>query len=79
MAKTFAYYLIFAPLSIHLGDMYLVKQLGWNEILIQAITMIINFVTEFLYQRFFVFRNSLDTNSLAKKEQEKELAQLDKE
>ena len=66
MAKTFAYYLVFAPLSIHLGDMYLVKTLGWNEILIQAITMLINFITEFLYQRFFVFRNSLDTNTKTK-------------
>ena len=61
MAKTFVYYLIFAPLSIHLGDLYLVKTLGWNEILIQAITMLVNFITEFLYQRFFVFKNSLDT------------------
>ena len=61
MAKTFLYYLVFAPLSIHLGDMYLVKTLGWNEILVQAITMALNFVTEFLYQRFFVFKNSLDT------------------
>ena len=61
MLKTFCYYLVFAPLSIHLGDLYLVKTLGWNEILVQAITMIINFVTEFLYQRFFVFKNSLDT------------------
>lgn len=74
MAKTFAYYLVFAPLSIHLGDMYLVKTLGLNEILIQAITMLINFVTEFLYQRFFVFKNSLDTNvkNKEKVEQEKE-------
>lgn len=61
MIKTFCYYLVFAPLSIHLGDMYLVKTLGWNEILVQAITMVVNFVTEFLYQRFFVFKNSLDT------------------
>ena len=61
MLKTFCYYLVFAPLSIHLGDMYLVKTLGWNEILVQGITMLINFVTEFLYQRFFVFKNSLDT------------------
>ena len=61
MIKTFCYYIVFAPLSIHLGDMYLVKTLGWNEILVQAITMVINFVTEFLYQRFFVFRNSIDT------------------
>ncbi|MBQ7339830.1 MAG: GtrA family protein [Clostridia bacterium] len=70
MAKTFAYYLVFAPLSIHLGDMYLVKTLGWNEILIQAITMLINFVTEFLYQRFFVFKNSLDTNVKSKETKE---------
>ena len=69
MAKTFAYYVVFAPLSIHLADMYLVKTLGWNELLITALTMLINFVTEFLYQRFFVFKNSLDTNDIAKKEQ----------
>ena len=61
MLKTFLYYLVFAPLSIHLGDMYLVKTLGLNEILVQAVTMVINFITEFLYQRYFVFRNSIDT------------------
>ena len=27
--------------------------------------MVLNFVTEFLYQRFVVYRNSLDTNKLA--------------
>lgn len=70
MAKTFVYYLVFAPLSIHLGDLYLVKTLGWNEILIQAITMLVNFVTEFLYQRFFVFKNSLDT--IEKKHEDKD-------
>ena len=54
--------------------MYLVKTLGWNEILVQAITMVVNFVTEFLYQRFFVFKNSLDTavKSNAKTEEVKE-------
>lgn len=71
MAKTFAFYLIFAPLSIHLGDLYLVKTLGWNEILIQAITMLLNFVAEFLYQRFFVFRNSIDTNIKNKNKEQK--------
>lgn len=71
MAKTFAFYLIFAPLSIHLGDLYLVKTLGWNEILIQAITMLLNFVAEFLYQRFFVFRNSIDTNIKNKDKEQK--------
>ena len=68
MLKTLAYYLVFAPLSIHLGDIYLVQTLGWNQILIQAITMVVNFVTEFLFQRFFVFGKSLDT--LEKKKDE---------
>ena len=66
MLKTLAYYVVFAPLSIHLGDIYLVKTLGVNELLITAITMIVNFVTEFLYQRFLVFGKSLDTNKNAK-------------
>ena len=61
MLKTLGYYVIFAPLSIHLGDIYLVQTLGWNQVLIQAITMVVNFITEFLFQRFFVFGKSLDT------------------
>ncbi len=61
MLKTLGYYVVFAPLSIHLGDIYLVQTLGWNQILIQAITMVVNFITEFLFQRFFVFGKSLDT------------------
>lgn len=74
MLKTIGYYVVFAPLSIHLADIYLVQTLGWNQILIQAITMIVNFVTEFLFQRFFVFGKSLDSavkkDKNVKKEQE---------
>jgi len=62
MLKVLAYYIVFAPLSISLGDIYLVKTLGWNELLVTAVTMLVNFVTEFLYQRFFVFGKSIDTN-----------------
>ena len=65
MLKTLGFYVIFAPLSIHLADIYLVKTLGWNEILVTACSMIINFVAEFLFQRFFVFGNSIDTNKRA--------------
>ncbi len=74
MLKTLGYYVVFAPLSIHLGDIYLVQTLGWNQLLIQAITMLINFVTEFLFQRFFVFGKSLDTavKKESKLEEEKE-------
>ncbi len=70
MLETLGYYAVFAPLSIHLADLYLVKTLGWNEILVQAISMIINFVTEFLFQRFVVYRNKVDT---AKSKKEKQL------
>ncbi len=72
MLKTLCYYIVFAPLSILLADMYLVKTLGWNEILVKAITMLVNLVTEFLFQRFFVYGKSVDTNNRAQKEQTKE-------
>ena len=62
MIKTLAYYIVFAPLSIWLAQMYLIDQLGWNEFGVKAIVMITNFITEFLYQRFFVFGKSIDTN-----------------
>ena len=61
MLKTLAYYVVFAPLSIWLAQMYLIDTLGWNDILVQMVVMIVNFVTEFLYQRFFVFKDSIDT------------------
>ena len=37
------------------------QPLGWNEYLVLGLTMVVNFVTEFLYQRFFVFGKSIDT------------------
>ena len=61
MLKVLAYYVVFAPLSIWLAQMYLIDTLEWNEFLVKAIVMLVNFITEFLYQRFFVFRDSLDT------------------
>ena len=69
MALVFAFYCVFTPLSTWLGH-YLADVLGWNEYLVTGINMISNFVLEFLYQRFVVFRNSLDTNQAAKKKQE---------
>jgi len=71
MLKVALYYLVFTPLSTWLGD-YLSGTLGWNEYLVTALNMILNFVTEFLYQRFFVFGKSLDTNALAQKQQARE-------
>ena len=68
MAQTAAFYVVFTPLSTLLGN-YLVENLLWNEYLVTVINMLSNFVLEYLFQRFVVFRNSLDTNDLAKKEQ----------
>lgn len=65
MLLVFAYYLVFTPLSTLLED-FLTGE-GINEYLVTVINMLINFVTEFLYQRFVVFRKSLDTNEIANK------------
>lgn len=67
MLKVAAYYAVFTPLSTWLGS-YLADTLGWNDFLVTAINMLLNFVTEFLYQRFFVFGKTIDTNDLAKKD-----------
>ena len=60
MLKVAAYYAVFTPLSTML-EHYLTTSLGWNEYLVTGINMVINFVTEFLYQRFFVFGKSIDS------------------
>ncbi len=62
MLKVACYYAVFTPLSTLL-EHYLAGTLGWNEYLVTAINMVLNFVTEFLYQRFFVFGKSLDTGT----------------
>lgn len=67
MALVFAYYIVFTPLSTLL-EHYLTDTCHWNEYLVTVINMLINGVTEFLYQRFFVFRDSIDTNKAAQKE-----------
>lgn len=64
MAKVVCYYAVFTPLSTLL-EHHLAGTLGWNEYLVTAINMALNFVTEFLYQRFFVFGKSIDTNAAA--------------
>ncbi len=40
-----------------------------NNYVVQAGTMLVNFVTEFLYQKFVVYRGRIDTNDLAKKKE----------
>ena len=60
MTKVFIYYLIFTPLST-IGGNYLAESLKWNGTIVTLLNMIINFITEYLYDRFIVFGNSIDT------------------
>ena len=59
MAKVFGFYLVFTPLSTYLGN--LAESYGVNDFIILAVTMIANFVLEFLFCKFVVFRGSEDT------------------
>ncbi len=67
MLKVAAYYAVFTPLSTWL-EHKLTMDLGWNEYLVTGINMVLNFATEFLYQRFFVFGKTIDTNKPKEKE-----------
>ena len=62
MLKVAAYYAVFTPLSTTLEHWY-TASLGWNEYVATAANMLLNFVTEYLYQRFFVFRGSIDATA----------------
>ena len=59
MAKVFGFYLIFTPLSIWLGDGAVAK--GVNEYIVLGITMLSNFILEFLFCKFLVYRGSENT------------------
>ena len=74
MLKVLGYYAIFGPLSIGFVQLYLIDYLGLQdwELLLKIAVMFVNFVTEFLYQRFFVFGKTIDTNDIAQKEKLKE-------
>lgn len=63
MAKVAGFYLVFTPLSTWWTAVLTGEALGWNEYLVLALTMVVNFVTEYLYDRFFVFRESIDSAS----------------
>ena len=65
------YYCVFTPVTTVLGN-YLSETLLWNEYIVTLLNMVLNFITEYLYDRFVVFRNSIDTNDIAAKKQEKE-------
>ena len=63
MALVLLYYAVFTPLSTWWGDA--LTGIGWNEYLVLGGTMVINFVTEYLFQSLVVFRGTMNTNDAA--------------
>ena len=61
MAKVFGFYLVFTPLSTYLGS--IAEGHGVNDFLILIVTMLANFVLEFLFCKFVVYRGKEDTLS----------------
>lgn len=61
MAKVFGFYLVFTPLSTYLGN--LAEKAGVNDFIILIVTMLANFVLEFLFCKFVVYRNNENTLS----------------
>lgn len=66
MLKVLGFYVVFAPLSIF----WTVKltDAGWNEYIVLIMTMVVNFVTEFLFWRYVVYRNQIYTNESGQRE-----------
>ena len=59
MLLVLAFYAVFTPVSTLLGNF--AENNGINEYIVLAVTMVMNFVLEFLYCRYVVYRNSCDS------------------
>ncbi len=62
MLKVFGFYCVFTPVSTILGEIF-AQNTSWEfaEYVILGVTMITNMVTEFLFCRFFVYKDSMNT------------------
>lgn len=60
MLLVIAFYAVFTPLSTMLGN-YLTGTLHWNDYLVTGINMVLNLILEYLYDKYVVFRNSIDS------------------
>lgn len=59
MAKVFGFYLVFTPVSTFLGN--LAEQNGGQDFVILIVTMVANFVLEYLFCKFVVYRGQENT------------------
>lgn len=68
MLKVACFYAVFTPVTTVLGN-YLAESRGWNELLVTVLNMAINLVTEYLYDRYFVYGKTVDTKPEHEREQ----------
>ncbi|MDR3313601.1 MAG: hypothetical protein LBS96_03990 [Oscillospiraceae bacterium] len=69
MLKVLGYYCVFTPLSIWWGNALTAGRPDWVQVAVQVGTMLLNAVTEFLFYRFVVYRNSINTSVSGQKEE----------
>ena len=62
MLLVLAFYAVFTPFTTCLGD-WLAEDLMWNEYLVTIINMLLNLSSEYLYQRYVVYRNKIDNRN----------------
>lgn len=75
MLKVAAYYLVFTPLSLWWGEALSALPVGisadfWHYIILIG-TMLVNFGTEFLVYRFWVYGKSINSSTAGEKEQQR--------
>ena len=59
MLKVLGYYAIFTPLTTWGGNA--LEAIGWNEYLVLGLSMLLNFITEFLFTKYVVYRHQINT------------------
>ena len=60
MMKVACFYAVFTPVTTILGN-YLAETKGWNDLIVTGLNMALNLITEYLYDRYFVFGKTIDT------------------
>ena len=66
MLQLLGFYAVFTPTTMLLGQW--VEGLGVHGLIVEVVTMILNFVLEFLFCRFVIYRDSCDTAEANNKE-----------
>ena len=68
MLLAFLFYIPFTPATVF-GGQALVN-IGWHSLLVEALTMVLNFVLEFFWSKYVTFRGNIDTATQQPKPEE---------